>query len=150
VIAVDSGKIVTIIGVDYSGRFSVRDQYGMVYSNIDRTNLAVMSGSSGDIYTGQSVIAVDSGKDVTVIGIQWNSRFVVRDQYGMTYTNIDRYNIAVKSGASQGLYVGQQVTAIDSGKRVTIIAIQLNGRFVVRDMYGMTYSNIDRYNLTNY
>jgi hypothetical protein len=150
VIAVDSGKIVTIIGVDYSGRFSVRDQYGMVYSNIDRTNLAIMSGSSGDIYTGQSVIAVDSGKDVTVIGIQWNSRFVVRDQYGMTYTNIDRYNIAVKSGGSQGLYVGQQVTALDSGKRVTIIAIQLNGRFVVRDMYGMTYSNIDRYNLTNY
>jgi hypothetical protein len=68
----------------------------------------------------------------------------------MTYTNVDRYNIAVKSGSSQGLYVGQQVTALDSGKRVTIIAIQLNGRFVVRDMYGMTYSNVDRYNLTNY
>ncbi len=124
--------------------------YNNVYSNIDRTNLAVMSGSSGGIYTSQSVIAVDSGKDVTVIAIQWNSRFVVRDMYNNVYTSIDRSNLAVKSGQVGGLYVGQTVTALDSGKRVTIIAVQWNNRLVVRDMYNNVYTNIDRYNLSNY
>jgi hypothetical protein len=87
---------------------------------------------------------------VTIQSVDYNGRFIVRDQYGYTYTNIDRYNLAVMYGSSQGLYVGQQVTALDSGKRVTIVAIQLNGNFVVRDVYGYTYTNVSRYNLSNY
>lgn len=93
---------------------------------------------------------MDSGKTVTIQAVDYNGRYIVRDMYGYTYPNIDRTNLAVMYGSSQGLYVGQQVTALDSGKRVTIVAIQLNGRFVVRDLYGYTYTNIDRYNLTNY
>ena len=105
---------------------------------------------SGDVCVGQRLIAVDSAKDVTIIGVDYNGRFTVRDMYYQVYSNVDRSNLAVTSGSSQGLYVGQEVTAYDSGKRVMIIGIQWNGYFVVRDYNGNVYVNISRSDLSNY
>ena len=149
VIAVDSLKYVTVIAIQ-GDTFAIRDMSGNVYQNIDRSDLAITNGMINGISTGQQMIAVDSVKYVDIVGIEVDGTFVVRDANGNMYANIVRSDLAITNGSMNGFSTGQQVTALDSGKRVTIIAIETDGTFVVRDMFGNTYANIDRSDLSPY
>jgi hypothetical protein len=146
-IAVDSGKSVILMALQTNGDYVVGDQFGNRYANVPTSDLAKESGCSQNLCFGQQVIAVDSAKTVTIVGIQQDGSFAVRDEYGNVYTNVTAADLAPESGCSQGLCVGQRVVALDSGKYVRIEAIQINGLFVVRDDYGNVYPNIDRNDL---
>src|SRR5579885_1885104 len=81
VIAVDSTKEVTIIATQNDGSYVIRDQFGNVYTNIGYSDLARECGCSEGFCVGQSAIAVDSDKDVTIVGLQPGGNFVIRDQF---------------------------------------------------------------------
>ena len=142
VIAVDSVKTVTIVAIEQSGQYVVRDQFGNTYVNIDISDLAVEYGCYGNLCVGQTVIAVDSAKSVTVVAIQFNGSLVVRDMFGNTYANINAGDLAVEYGCYGSLCTGQAVIAVDSVKSVVIVALQSSGLLVVRDEFNNIYANI--------
>jgi hypothetical protein len=141
-IAVDSLKTVTIIAIEQTGQYVVRDQFGNTYVNVDVSDLAVEYGCYGNLCVGQQVIAVDSAKSVTVVALQFNGSLVVRDMYGNTYANINASDLAVEYGCYGSLCIGQTVIAVDSVKSVVIVALESSGLLVVRDDFGDTYANI--------
>jgi hypothetical protein len=130
-----------LVGLQTSGRFVVKDDYGNMYANVGLDDLGRENGCSAGICSGQSVIAVDSVKDMIVLAVDSAGNFSVRDNYGNVYSNIPRSDLAVKNGCG-ALCVGQRAIALDSNKSVTILALEIDGTFVIQDDYGNRYANI--------
>lgn len=150
--AIHNNRYVTVMGVGYNGTYAVRstDGWNTMYNNIRRDQLSITNGCSQSICTNESVINVSTARYVTVVGISYDERFVVKstDGWNTLTSNIDRRNLAETTGCIniryENLCVGSQV--IDRYNRdAVIVGIQLDGRVVLRstDGWNTLTTNVD-------
>jgi hypothetical protein len=85
---------------------------------------------------------------VTVTIDEGNGEYTVQDGSGNNYADIAASDLAIESGCSGNFCVAEQVTALDSAKVVTIIALESSGEYVVQDVSGNIYTNIQGSDLT--
>ncbi len=140
---------VTVVGLTYGDNFLVRDSFGSVTNNIERSQLSVITGCAYDVCVGQEIIL--NTRKVTVIGITYGNDFVVRDSFGSVSTNIARDSMAILSGCIRHphqaqICVGDQVLT-RSNSYSTVIGLLNNGLVVLRDSFGNITPTVDPSNL---
>ncbi len=142
VITIDTSLQVTITIDEGNGEFTVQDSSGNTYPDVPASDLAVQSGCTGNLCTGQQVVAQDTGSSETILALQSDGGFVVQDSSGNIRTNVYSNNLAVESGCNGNLCTGQQVIAEDTNTSVTIVAVQSDGGFAVQDASGNVRAGI--------
>ncbi len=122
----------TVIAIQPNGKFVLRFSDG-IGGGWSREDLAVTRGCNEGICTGDVVYNVNRNSDpATAIAIQTNGKFVLRfdDGVGGGWSSED---LAKTKGCSRNLCVGQKVIDVSrNSDPATVIAIQTNGKFVLR------------------
>lgn len=129
-------RIVSIVGLQQEGRFVLRfEDNGGIGGNWSTTDLAAMTGCSGDICVGATAynISRDSRK-VTVVGIQPDTRLILRfEDNGGVGGNWTRQDLALAKGCVGLVCVGDRLLNTQRGYRmVRVLAIDLYSRFVLQ------------------
>ena len=119
--------------------FNSGDLNGQTGSDWALSDLATRSGCTDNICVGQRAYLVrenNTAEHVTIAGLQTERRFVVkfndgelRHQFGQ---NWDKSNLAFGKGCSADLCVNQKMFNPKNNAYCTIVAIQPNGRYVIR------------------
>jgi hypothetical protein len=151
-------RISTVQGISFNGTYALvtTDNWGtrITVNNIGRAAISVTSGCSGDVCVNEKLYIVNTSREATIVGLQFNGNFIVRttDNWGTSVinSNVDRRNLAVARGCISGqwvtLCVGQPVIDANN-RRATILAIQYNGKVIIRttDNWGTSIiqSNVD-------
>lgn len=132
----------TVIGVSPGGKFVLRftsgPLSGQTGANWDRNDLAVLQGCAGDLCVGEAAYNVLRSVDVQIAGIQNDGRFVLRFMSGALSGQVGskwgRDDLAATRGCSPGgrFCVGSRAYNVDRSAAVTVIAVQTDGRLVLR------------------
>lgn len=133
-----------VVAAQSGGTFVLRDFDGSLQSGWSKKDIAITSGCSMGLCVGQKVYAVgfDHSELRTVVGLQSNGAFVLKESDGSIQSGWRKKDIAVTSGCSAGFCVGQKIYALgyDYTEVRTIVALKIDGTFVLRDREGSTQS----------
>ncbi len=141
-----SNQVQTVIGYAPNGTYALKDVYGYIKQNIRREDIAITADCSSDLCVNDSLIDTSKNQEVKIAGLEFDGQYVTKDVYGYLTSNNDRLKLAVKSGCVRTNYtnvcVGNQV--LDrSNQYKTVVAVQINGLIVLKDVYGYLTSNVN-------
>lgn len=143
-------KIQTVVGMSMNGLYTLKDSYGFMTNGVSRVDISVTAGCSLDLCVNDSVFSLSSNKFVKVAALTYMDQFITRDDYGFYSMTTDRYSLAVPKGC---MMIGNgQIcvnnTVVDSFNNYkTVVALQQNGKVVLRDNFGFYTTNVDPMNL---
>lgn len=136
----------TVLGTSFNGLYAVKNTWNQITNGVIRESLAVTSGCNIGLCVNDQVISLSSLSYVTVVGLEFDDRFVTKNTWNQLTSNEDRSNLAETKGCIQSYYsqicVGNQVIN-QFNQYSTVVGLQMNGKVVLKNNWNQLTTNVE-------